>query len=579
MWGRILIVIIACLYVHVACAQSSEELEIIMRFTGYGSPEEMDEYEVERLCHYLEYPARINTMSLSTLRSSGLFSAYQAASLIDYRIRHGDVMSLSELGSVDGFNPEVVRTLAPFISLAGGEVGWTTPVASNDLAIKGGVSLKNGNPSGGYGLKYKSEIEGRMSAAVSVSRSADEAWGMPDLYSGHVSWEMKKIPARLIAGDFNARFGQGLALWNGFSMSGLGKTSSFLKSSSGLSSSWSFTGGSALTGVAGELSLSRIRISALVSLPNIKYNGFSDATILPAMNVGWFSKYMTMSITHYMEFVPASENMRAYVPDMKTSADVAMCIKGVDLFSEVAFDWVNMTPAALVGIVFPCREEVRMAAHIRYYPSGYNPSRSAAIRSGSKCSNEYSLSFCSDYAQRSGRKSGSLAVDASYRPEPKTGTELNLQVKLLADYTLTLNDFLQMKFRFSERFRTWDKPYRTDIRTDISLTWSNFILATRLNALHCVGTGLLGYVEGGYKADKLSLYLRFGIYRIDNWDDRIYVYERDAPGNFTVPAFYGRGAWTSLSAIWRYARWGRLYFRATIKPGKAELKLQSVFTF
>ena len=579
MWKWILILTISCLCVHEVTAQSSEELEIIMRFTGCDSPEQMDEHEVERLCHYIEHPVRINVMSLSALRSSGLFSAYQAASLIDYRVRHGDVMSLNELAAVDGFNHETVNTLAPFISFAGGEVGWNAPVLSNDLALKGGVSFKSGNPSGGYAIKYKSEIEGRMSAAVAASRSADEVWGPPDLYSGHLSWEMKKIPARLILGDFNARFGQGLALWNGFSMSGLGKTSSFMKSSSGLSSSWSFTGGSALTGVAGEMSLSGMRISALVSLPNVRYNGLSEATILPAMNIAWFARHMTMSLTHYMEFVPPSDNMRSYVPDMKTSADVAMCIKGVDLFSEIAFDWVNLTSAALAGIVFPCSEEVRMAAHIRYYPSAYNPSRSAAIRSGSKCTNEYSVSFCSDYTQRSGRQNCSVALDASYRPMPKMGTDLNLQLKLLADYTLTVNDFFQMKFRFSERYRTWDKPYRTDMRTDVSLTWSRFILATRLNVLHCVGTGLLGYLEGGYKTERLSFYLRFGIYRIDNWDDRIYVYERDAPGNFTVPAFYGRGAWASLSAVWRYARWGRLYSRITIKPGKAELKLQSVFSF
>ena len=172
-----------------------------------------------------------------------------------------------------------------------------------------------------------------------------------------------------------------------------------------------------------------------------------------------------------------------------------------------------------------------------------------------------------------------MSVDASYRPEPKAGTDLNVQIKILADYSLAVNDRFSMKFRLSERLRTWDRPFRTDARADLSWTWSRFMLNSRLNVLHCVGTGILSYVEGGYKTGSLAAYLRLGAYRIDSWDDRIYVYERDAPGNFTVPAFCGRGAWASLTGSWRYSRWGRLYIRTTIKPGKAELKLQSVFSF
>lgn len=579
MWRKIIIMSVACLCAVGMKAQSSEDLEKMMRLTGCDEPENMDEHEVERLGHYLEHPLRINVSSVSMLRSCGLFNAYQAASLMDYRIRHGDIMSLSELSSIDGFNAVTAGALSPFISLAGGILGQYDAFMSNDLAVRGGTFVKDGDIGGSYGLKYRFTANERISAAISASRPSSDRFGVPETYSGYVSWEMKKVPARIIAGDFNARFGQGLALWNGFSMSGMGKVSSFLKSSSGLSTSWSFTGSSAFTGVAGEISFSRFRLSAMTAFPEIKTVGFAGTSILPAVNVGWFGRSGTVSMTHYMGFVPASAGTPAHIPDMKTSADLAMCIRGVDFFSEVALDWVNLVPAALAGVIFPCGEELRMAAHMRYYPSRFNPSRSASVRSGSKSSNEYSVSLCSEYAQRSGRHKGSMSVDASYRPEPKAGTDLNVQIKILADYSLAVNDRFSMKFRLSERLRTWDRPFRTDARADLSWTWSRFMLNSRLNVLHCVGTGILSYVEGGYKTGSLAAYLRLGAYRIDSWDDRIYVYERDAPGNFTVPAFCGRGAWASLTGSWRYSRWGRLYIRTTIKPGKAELKLQSVFSF
>ena len=577
MWREIVTAVVLALWACCAGAQSSEELDAMMLLTGCVQPEDLDEYEVERLSHYLGHPVRINSVPLTFLRSCGLFSPYQAASLADYRMRHGDVMSLAELSSVDGFTAEKVRALSPFISLEGGSVNGLDSQTSHDLAVKGGTAVSEGNPKGGYGFKYRCEALGRWSAALAFSRANDERLGLPDAWSGHLAWEMKRIPLRVLAGDFNARFGQGLALWNGFSMSGAGKTNSFFRSSSGLSSSWSFTGSSALTGVASELSVARMRISALVALPGIKDKGVSEVGLLPAVNIGWYGRNMSTSLTHYAEF--ASHPSGAYIPDMKTSADVAMCLSGIDIFGEIAFDWVSMTAAALAGTIFPCGEEVRTAVHMRYYPPSFNPSRSAALRSGTKCSNEYALSFSSDYQRKSGGLSAGLSVDTSYRPVPQSGTENNLQVKILNDCTVAFSDSFQLKFRLSERLRTWGQKSRTDVRTDFVWTWNRFVLASRINVLHCKGTGLLGYVEGGYKRDDLSVYLRTGLYRIDNWDDRIYVYERDAPGNFTVPAMYGRGAWVSFSTAWKYARWGRLYVRATKKPGKAELKLQSVFSF
>ena len=94
-----------------------KQLRIVLRNCGVINPEDIDEYEVERLASYLERPVRINIASASNLRSCGLFTQFQAASLLDYRERHGDLMSYSELALVDGFTEEKVQLLIPFISL------------------------------------------------------------------------------------------------------------------------------------------------------------------------------------------------------------------------------------------------------------------------------------------------------------------------------------------------------------------------------------------------------------------------------------------------------------------------------
>ena len=584
MWRKIIITSFLLLPVWSSQAQSAEDMEKILRLTGYESPEDLDAYEVERLSSFIERPMKVNAVSQSVLRSSGLFTSYQAASLLDYRSRHGDIMSFSELSSVDGFTESVVQKLAPFISLEGGDIVRSGDgYVANDLAFRAGCKTADMKMTGGYGLKYRCKAGETLSLSLAVSQTYAGSLGIPDLFSGSLVWEPQRRSFRLIAGDFNARFGQGLVLWNGMSMTGLSKVSSYMRTSSGLSSSWSFTGSSAHTGIAGEYSFSRFRISAFLSLPEDKSK---DLSLLPALNIGWYGRNMSVSVTHYMEFMSAaSGKVPLYLPDMKTSADIAMCIDGTDLFSEVAFDWVNMKAAALSGVIFPVGEDVRVAAHLRYYPVGFDPSRSAAPRSVSKCTNEYGISVCSDYTPRTGRFSGSLSLDSAFLPQGKDGQRHSIHARIIADTEVRMSDVLTVKVRLSERIRTWGLPFKTDLRTDLIWSSGGFSLTGRFNTLKYVGTGNLGFIEGGYKNERLSVYLKQLFFDIDNWDDRIYAYERDAPGSFSVPAFYGRGMNTSFMTSWRFSRWGRLYAKGTFtygqkkKSGKAGLKLQCVFSF
>jgi hypothetical protein len=110
-------------------------------------------------------------------------------------------------------------------------------------------------------------------------------------------------------------------------------------------------------------------------------------------------------------------------------------------------------------------------------------------------------------------------------------------------------------------------------------------------ACHSAGLSWLAYVEPGYKieTDRLrwSLYLRGTAFVVDDWEDRIYIYERDIRGAFSVPAYYGRGC--SLSAVTslkvRKVTLGARAFAtaypgmAEKKPGKAGLKFQCMLTF
>ena len=577
MWRKIVFVTVIVACQMTALAQSVEEMEKILLFYGVSSPEEVDSYDVEHLCGFLARPLALNLVTPSALSSSGLLTPYQVASLTDYRKRHGDVMSFEELASVDGFGKALVDRLRPFVSLSGRDLSAYD--GRNDF--QGTVEAKSGwkNSAGPtYGVKFKVKAGRQLSAGGAFSRSSQADGAGPDAFAGNLCYDFRKVQGKIIMGDFNARFGQGLALWNGMSLGGLSSPSSYLKRTSGISASSSFTGNYSLRGGAADMTVKNFKFSALAAA----YSKKDMRGLMPALNVAWIRRDGVFSVTHYADFqhTPAS----LAIPDMKTAADLAMCLQGTDIFAEAAYDWASRTAAALAGTVFPIGEDVRMAAQLRYYPSSYSSARSAAAASTSKCTNEYGASVSSEF------RKGLLSLDAAYFPAAKSGddTRSSLQVKMQTEWKIPVGKAFDFKVRVSERLRSWGVPSRAEVRTDFIYTYGGWNAALRTDMVRSDGWGVLGYAEAGRKAEDISIYMRYGMFCVDDWDDRIYVYERDAPGAFNVPAFYGRGLWGAVNMGWRCTRYMRIYGRAAVtaypfmkskKSGRAELKLQVMYEF
>ena len=418
----------------------------------------------------------------------------------------------------------------------------------------------------------------QFSAGVALSRSTQADGIGPDAVAGNLCYDFRKTPGRVILGDFNARFGQGLALWNGLSLSGLSSPSSYLKRTSGLSPSSSYSGTYSMRGAAMDLTLKKVKFSALLAAESAKEGN----SLLPAVNIGWLRRNGMLSLTHYAGFSCMAESIS--IPDMKTAFDVALCYSGTDIFAEAAYDWVNRVTAFLAGTVFPVGEDVRIASMLRYYPSLYSSSRGGAAASTTKSTNEYGFSLSSECSK------GSMAADVAYFPTAKAGddTASSLQAKFQSEWRMDISPSLKLKLRFSERLRTWGQQWRTEARADLSYIYGMWNASLRADMVKSDGYGLLGYAEAGRKDEDISIYIRYGMFRIDDWDDRVYVYERDAPGAFNIPAYYGRGLWGALNVGWRCSRYIRIYGRASLtsypfmkskKSGRAELKLQIMSEF
>jgi hypothetical protein len=512
---------------------------------------------------------------------------------MDYRSRHGEVLSLTELSALDGFGQDFVIRLSPFISLETNSLPGQSASRSSKiyqkLEVKGGIRSSADALKDQYALKYRIEVGESLHASLALSRSSDTK--SPDALAGSLFWYFRRYSAKVAVGNFNARFGQGLALWNGMSLSGLDSPSAYLKRSSNLSPSSSYTGNYAFKGAAAEMTAGKLRLTFLAALTGSK----ADIGLMPAANLSWLWPSGQCGVTHYAEF--RFPLLTSGISDMKTSYDIALTVRGLDLFAEAVYDWRSNLTAALAGVVFPVGDNVSMASMLRYYPSDFHPTYSAAARALTKCKNEYGVSVSSDFSagrwvsingkdgfgSSSRRFKGVFSVDAACFPVPESDdSKPSFQLKSLAEVDLVLNQSMILKWRMTERIRSWGNPFRTDLRLDIFYFSRILDLSMRTNLVNCESTSFLLYAEGTVKRRSVKFSLRSGVFLADRWNDRIYVYERDLPGSFNVPAFYGRGYWLSLTGNWKFSRWGKVYLRGSLtryplmekkKPGKAELKL------
>ena len=547
-------------------SQENEDIKHIAELLAV-EPEELEEDEVERLSVLLKRPVLLNIASQEELNSWGIFTRFQVASLMDYRDRTGPCLSFMELAALNGFGEDFVSRIRPFVSLESlPDLGGRT---DHEFTERFSWRYTPGLQRYGYTSRYKLKVGELMNASVSINRSLDADKLAPDSFCAGVEVRLKKIPLSLLAGDFNARFGQGLTLWTGSNFTSLNAPASFMKRNFGVTPSSSFTGANVLTGMAGEYTSGPWSFTVIAAMPGIKTlkTKPEELKFLPAFNLTYGWKNGLAGFTHFLEFSGVRSEL--YIPAMRTSCDLSICVKGVDVFSEIMFDWVGQRPSAIVGIVTPVGDDCSVAALARALDSEYGLNASWSLKKK--------------------RLSGSMSTDMTLYTVPKDKTQdKSLQFRYHTQWQFLFSEFWQLNLRLTERVRNWGQMFRTDMRADLSWKSGNYSLTYRANILHCVDLACLTYLEGGVKRGKLSAYLRQGAFFVDNWDDRIYAYERDVPGAYNSPAFYGRGLWTSFLASWKPVRWCRLYLRAGVttypfmeekKPGKAELRFQSVFDF
>ena len=561
--GRFMLLAVIC-FVSVTEAFSQDYLDAVLFLTGASSLEELDAEVLERYDALASRPVRINTATESRLVASGLFSRYQAASIADYRRSSGDILSIAELALLDGFGVAAARAMAPFVSFGTqappGRSSLEKGRVETEMMVRSAVQVQEGEGTGSHAVKVRTGDEDRWLLSVAAKQASLKPAWPPDALSASAVIHGRKRPGKVILGDFNTRFGQGLLLWSGFSLSGVQSAAAMDKHPAGLSPAWTLSPDTAHRGAAADMSFGRFVLSGFWS-----YGKCSGA------NLTWLARSGQIGVT--------AVSTGYHV--LRGSADFRWSFGKIDVFGETAAGLSDRTVAFLAGGAWNIAYQVRLAASIRNYPAAFDGSLAGALRSSTRTSDERGAALAFDC------KALTVTADAALHPDKGTA-----QYKTIWKYAPQVTENLTLSLRAVGRYRPADPyPWRTELRAEAALSGGNGLIIKGSGTLcRCVETTWLAYVEGGYVNEtsvrKLSAYIRGTAFKIDRWEDRIYIYERDIPGAFSVPAYYGRGCSASAVASVKrrhFSFHARTYFTAYPgmagqKPYRAGLKLQLQFS-
>ena len=532
-------------------------IEAIALIVGAVSPEEVTDSEMERLIWRSRHPLNINSASRRALTESGLFSDFQVVSLLDYISSAGAVLSRSELSVIDGFDREIAEALAFFVTFGNSppREHW-----SLESRLYAGTSV--------YGL-HSCISKGET---FELSAAGAGTWtGRLDALSFSAALLLPGRKARLYVGDFNLRFGQGLAAWNTMSLDDPSSAASLIRRPTGMKPSRSMTGKYAQTGLGCSFDTGPVTFSVAAVVPGMKKaligeinssRGKTDIAGLQGLfNCSWWHRRFSLGFTSVVEGVPSSgigdaENRRQGSGLWRCTADFSVdfrgCFSGFDLASELA-GGIGQPFRAVVSATSP-----RLAEHFRAGVSlRYSPSRHIALlvsefsaRSGHSASLSFRLRHVAPKSREAvpagGRLSGTndLRVDARYK------------------FRWNESSFAALRLRENiniSRLSASVFTCRGEVTAGYAGIWAS---SASVSFSHSGKWGMVAFVEESCRISGiLSTYLRAGLFSVDDWAGRLYVYEHDIPGRFNVPAFYGRGVWGSFFVQWKFCRRGSLAAR------------------
>lgn len=611
------IVLLVVLSVSRAYGQEREIDIFITNILEFLSEEGLDTDEITTLYQNLyNHPLDLNRAGYAQLADLLVLSEVQIESLLWYIENYGELKSLYELYHVPSFDSLTIKLIKPFVLINIAGIGKRQVLAESNLkwyrVLKkrlgympiDEISFKK-NPDSRYistpdYLLTKNYLTvGNTSIGLIFEKDPGEAIftkgnGLsPEFCSFFLKTSLGNRVENLIVGDFNARFSQGLVLWNGlnFSSNSINPTDK-KKRESRFTPYMSANENSSIRGVAVTLVFGNLKYSVATGVKNgdaksdslnfytiyetglhntpttiRNKNKFKETLIIN--NLSLTGKNFTVGLTHQSTYQPLNDcrNLATYNESQRIkhwstniSSNFGLNLNGLLFYGELAID-SKLIPATILGILDQRDYDNVYGVNIRSYSNNYNSPHSNALSRGSYPNSESGialnyrhitsskwkissmLDFTLFHKERYRAYKSSVAIVSKIEIETPADAKFNIVNSYqfqrryfnykLSDISTILapEDLLSIKLITS---KSLGDNLRIRIKTQINKSF-------RKEFTPSIGSMIFGEITINLPIKFSTFTTRVIYFNVKDWENRIYIAEGDVGGSVVNQIAYGRG--------------------------------------
>ncbi|MBQ2913014.1 MAG: helix-hairpin-helix domain-containing protein [Bacteroidales bacterium] len=593
-----------------------EAVRMIMERMAEELAEEGNEAAAEEIALHFERllykPLDLNSATREDLEMLGILSDFQIESLLEYRKRSGNILSATELQLVNGFHKGVVEILRPFITFGNrnGETYNGTKGGFNSTALlkwwwKEGEENYIGPPFYSQ-IKYSAEASGKIRGGFTLEKDAGEKLSgkgrlpLGDFFSFHIGVEnvplgRKAVLKNALLGDYTIRLGQGLAVWNSFTLGGdLPVQSTYRRGYAAApytsSDENKFLRGGAVTFGNNLGRFTDLETTLFFSLKNVDARISGDKyTSLPADglhntgslletrkrlgeivyggSVALKSEKMKVGLNYIgygynaLNGRKVQEYNRYQMYDGQYgnfSIDASAVMGKIRLFAEAAVDYGGNI-ALLCGIL------ARIAGWetsliYRNYPRGYIAPYAGAHSVGSSCSNQEGAMLSFQKVLGKGRYSGGGSY--TYFPHSRYGIQgpsSAYRIWCKGESSTAFGGWdLKLYMKGGREAASGEATSKFGAKGSLKRVFCEWIWLRLKGEASVSGDGTNGYaaaIDTGLKLwkENVELVLSSAYMNCRDWESRIYMYEYDLPSSYVSKLMFGKGFW--WYALLRYRIW------------------------
>ena len=418
---------------------------------------ESDEAEIdnsvilEDITKNAERQTNINMATKEELEQLNMLDFRQIQNVINYRKQYGYFVSNYELAAVEGFTPEIIESLTPFItfSVPSDSISYSRKSLYQRalMRIKTSFPLANGfsaaseTKGAAYpGLpvslysRYYLENPGKFEFGLITDHDAGEAFfnrsnkiGF-DYYSGFLSWKGKGLIRQVTVGDFLLRFGQGVNFWTGSGMGKSGNVLGIMKSSQGVRPYTSTDENRFFRGISTTLGSGPFKLMLFYSNKNrdaniiqntengdryftsLQTSGYHRTSsevedeksvneqITGAYSELMFRRFRVGALFAYQKFdLPMEAGTSPYkaksfsgAENFNTGIDYQLALPKIQFFGEAGLS-KSRKAGGVQGLVWHAHPQISWAVYYRYFDPGFHTFYGSSLAESSGNRNETGL--------------------------------------------------------------------------------------------------------------------------------------------------------------------------------------------